>query len=72
MKVWLHVLNLQNTHRQLLLIRGCWTDLKFVEKEREIEMWRKAVAPPHECEYAFLKSHVSKLLKLLLNFRKKD
>lgn len=41
---WFNVLNLQNTHRQPLPIRGCWTELETVEKEREIEMWRRAVA----------------------------
>lgn len=44
MKGWLHVLNLQSTHRQPLPIRGCGTEWKKVEKEREIEMWRRAVA----------------------------
>lgn len=41
---WFDVLNLRNTHRQPLPIRGCWTELETVEKEREIEMWRRAVA----------------------------
>lgn len=41
---WFNVLILRNTHRQPLPIRGCWTELETVEKEREIEMWRGAVA----------------------------
>lgn len=44
MNGWFHVVTLQNTHRQPLPIRGCWTELETVKKEREIEMWRRAVA----------------------------
>lgn len=44
MNGWFDVVTLQNTHRQPLPIRGCWTVLETVKKEREIEMWRRAVA----------------------------
>lgn len=44
MNGWFNVGTFRNTHRQPLPIRGCWTVLETVWKEREIEMWRRAVA----------------------------
>lgn len=36
---WPHVWNFQNTHRRMLPVRGCWTDVKDVERGRDREMW---------------------------------
>jgi len=74
MKGGLHVLNLPNTHRQLLPVRGCKTGLEEVERERkrEIEMWRGAEAlyPPCKAHKYTTRTHMNMHFKMSI-FKKK-
>lgn len=73
---WLNVPTLQNTHRQPLPIRGCKTELKTVEKERERDRnvekdWStepttrqgQQIHNTHKYEYAFFNLYCLFFLK---------
>lgn len=70
MNGWFHVVTLQNTHRQPLPIRGCWTELETVKKEREIEMWRRAVAQYSQSKTTYRRQGQTHMYRVFFSFLK--